>query len=153
MPPYSRRPSVLEPARPCASLVELVRSRHYLVRVDDVCKLVVARRSCERFETRVEIEGCFDQLAAALAHLERKDYKLLVDVRQDPARNDPEFESTIRTHRQKLLCGFSCNAALAATAVGRLQIQRYAQSDRREVFATDQPSEAFRHLGVDTHEL
>ena len=153
MPPDSRRPSFIESNRRCASLVELVRSRHYLIRVDESCRLVVARRTCERFETRAEIECCFDQLAAALAHIERHDYKLLVDVRQGPARNDPEFEGTIRMHRQKLLCGFSCNAALAATAVGRLQILRYAQSDRREVFATDQPSEAFRHLGIGVHEI
>jgi len=150
MPPYSGRPST---DRRCASLVELVRSRYYLVRLDEVCRLVVARRTGERFETRVDIESCFDQIAEALAHVERRTYKLLVDVRQGPGRNDPEFEATICEHRQKLLCGFSCNAALAATAVGRLQIQRYAQSDRRAVFATDQPEEAFRHLGVAIHEI
>ena len=53
----------------------------------------------------------------------------------------------------KLLFGFGRNAALAATATGRLQIQRFAKQDGREVLATDNPAEAFQYLGLRPHWL
>jgi hypothetical protein len=126
---------------------------HYILSVDPRCRLCVARRTVASFGCASDIEACFVAVEQALAGVVRKDYALLVDVRSGPSRNDPTFESTIAAHRGKLLFGFARNAALANSAAGRLQIQRYAKTDGRVVFATDRPEAAFEYLGVAGHTL
>jgi hypothetical protein len=57
----------------------------------------------------------------------------------------------LEQERGRLLQGFERNAALADTAAGRLQIQRYAKCDQRCVLATDVPAEAFEYLRLRPH--
>lgn len=126
---------------------------HYELQLDESCRLFVARRTAVAFADVAAIVRCFATIEGTLSKLTRANYALLVDVRNGPARNDPAFESAIAAHRGKLLLGFGRNAALVATAVGRLQVQRYANRDGRDVFATDNEQEAFRYLGLPNHEL
>jgi hypothetical protein len=137
----------------CHALQPLAALDHYLLRLDRTCRLLVAQRNTTPFEDTAQIRVCFSRIEALLADLPRSDFKLLVDVRTGPARNDPTFESVLRQERGKLLLGFARNAALAASAAGRLQIQRFAKQDGRIVFATDKPSEAFEYLELPPHDL
>jgi hypothetical protein len=137
--------------RTCAELLPLVLLPHYLVYLDRICNLCVAQRTRVPFERVDDIAACFDAIQRALAPVRRAEYKLLVDTRNGPSRNDPSFEAAVAKHRGKLLFRFAKNVALASTAAGRLQIQRYAKSDGRVVFATDEPRAAFDYLGLPVH--
>jgi len=137
----------------CHELVEVASLPHFLLRVDRKCRLVMARRTTRPFQGIAEIRDCFRDIQIRLADIPRKSYHLLVDARIGPSRNDRGFELVLEEERGKLLFGFARNAALAATAAGRLQIQRFAKHDGREVFATDDPEQAFDYLGLRPHVL
>lgn len=137
----------------CALLTELVRMDHYVLSVDRACGLLVARRTAAPFQRIGDIESCFLRLEQALSALTRRRYRLLVDARLGPSRNDPAFEEAMGQHRGKLLFGFQCNAALMATAAGRLQVRRYAKADGREVFVTDSAEAAFAYLRIPHHSI
>lgn len=135
----------------CRELVEAASLPHFQLWVDRKCRLVMARRTTTPFQGTSEIRDCFRAVQIKLADIPRKSYHLLVDARFGPSRNDRGFELVLEEERGKLLFGFARNAALAATAAGRLQIQRFAKHDGREVFATDDPSQAFDYLGLRPH--
>ena len=141
------------PPGTCDLLVLLAELRHYTLKIDRRCKLFFAQRKPVPFTSPAEIETCFGEIETYLAPIPRKRYVLLVDTRSAPLRNDPGFEALLETHRGKLLFGFAKNAALARTAAGRLQIERFARSDSRRVFVTREPAEAFEFLGIPKHEL
>jgi hypothetical protein len=54
---------------------------------------------------------------------------LLIDAREAPARNDQEFEEEFKLARRPILANFRRVAVLVRTAVGRLQVNRYARED------------------------
>lgn len=135
----------------CSNLNDLARLEHYHLRLCRKCRLLVARRTAAPFISAAQIRECFGQIQLALAVIPRERYSLLVDARGGPSRNDPGFEMVLERERGKLLFGFGRNAALAATAAGRLQIQRFAKHDGREVLATDDPAEAFAYLELSPH--
>ena len=137
----------------CYDLTEMASLTHYALRVDRRCRLVFARRTAEPFQDEADIRDCFREIQFRLADIPRANYHLLVDARLGPARNDRSFESVLEEERGRLLFGFARNAALAATAAGRLQIQRFAKQDGRTVLATDDPAEAFEYLGLRPHQL
>jgi hypothetical protein len=140
-------------ARACEALRPLARLEHYVLTIDATCKLCVAQRTPAVFERASDIEACFLQIEQTLMVVPRSRYVLLVDTRSGPSRNDPTFEAVAAAHRGKLLFGFARNVAVAATAAGRLQIQRYAKADGRVVFATDSVTAAFDYLGLPSHKL
>ena len=152
-PAWSRPPARVSSQPACSQLSELATLPHYVLRVDRQCRLLVARRTTTPFERMIEIRECFREIEFRLADIPRKNYQLLVDAREGPGRNDRAFELVIEEERGKLLFGFARNAALAATAAGRLQIQRFAKQDGREVLATDDPAQAFAYLGLRSHLL
>jgi hypothetical protein len=133
----------------CRALAVLVRLEHYVLLVDRLCRICVAQRTAAAFECADDIAAC--SIQGHLDPIPRDRYKLLVDARVGPGRNDPAFETLVARHRGKLLSGFAKNAALARSAAGRLQIQRYAKIDTRVVFATDDPNAAFDYLGLAAH--
>jgi hypothetical protein len=137
----------------CNALVDLAQLEHYLLRIDHRCRLVFARRTTAPFDQVRQIRACFAEIERLLADVPRSNYNLLVDARQGPSRNDGGFETVLQEVRGKLLLGFARNAALAATAAGRLQIQRYARQDGRDVLSTDNPLDAFEYLGLCPHRV
>ncbi|HKO90574.1 MAG TPA: hypothetical protein VJU61_05445 [Polyangiaceae bacterium] len=158
IPPPARSGSLRPPPErvgglTCRELVEVASLPHYLLRVDRKCRLVMARRTTTPFQGIAEIRECFRDVQIKLADIPRKSFHLLVDTRFGPSRNDRGFELVLEEERGKLLFGFARNAALAATAAGRLQIQRFAKQDGREVFATDDPAQALDYLGLRPHLL
>jgi|SRR5882724_5784239 len=142
-----------DPNARCERLAEFASSDHYVFFSDHECRLVVARRTRARIETLPDIARSFDEAARVLGQIERKDYRLLVDVRRSAGRNDEGFEAELKKHRGKLLSGFFKRATLVSTPAGLLQIQRYAKEDQQDLFATDSPGEAFRFLGLVEHTI
>ncbi len=54
---------------------------------------------------------------------------LLIDAREAPARNDKEFEEQFTRARRPILARFARVAVLVRSAVGKLQVNRYARED------------------------
>ena len=129
------------------------RNEYYVLYQDESCSLLFAQRTPLRFSRIDEIQACFEEVERKFWHIPRDRYALLVDVRKGPARNDEDFEHAIAQHRGKLLFGFAHNAALVSTPAGRLQVQRYAKTDARDVLVTHDAVEAFAYLGLPNHPL
>lgn len=137
----------------CDDLKPLVSLQHFKLAVDQRCRLVVAWRTPTAFQSVPEIIQAFSDVEAALQRLPRQRYVLLGDTRSGPTRNDPEYENAIAQVRGKLLSGFAKNATLAQSSAGKLQVQRYAKVDGREIFITSDKHAAFAYLGVCAHSV
>ena len=122
----------------------LHQSRHFVVSRDGPSLLVVARTS-ERFETIEEMKKAFGEVHRTLDAAGRASNTLLVDTRNAPSRNDPEFEATFEPLRVRLLGGFRRVAVLACTLFGRLQVERHAREDSLgvRVFSDEAEARAF----------
>lgn len=139
--------SVCQGLKPWASL------QHFELAVDRGCHLVVAWRTPQAFLSVPEIIQAFSDVETALQRIPRQRYVLLGDTRSGPTRNDPEYEEALAQVRGKLLSGFAKNATLAQSSVGKLQMQRYAKVDGREIFISNDEQAAFEYLGVCAHSL
>jgi hypothetical protein len=155
-PPTSLQPgqrSSRPPLTPCDALCECLTLPHYKLRIDQTCRLVVIQRTSETYATLDSLTQCFDQLVAAIASVERAQYVLLIDTRQAPARNDPQFEAVFERQRARMLTGFSQCAVIVATAAGKLQVHRYVKQDGVPMFIANTTAAAFDALGLPFHAL
>ncbi len=117
-----------------------------MVTVDDEERIVRRARTTERFASLEALARAYDELVTALDSVRRADFGQLIDARQAPPRNDPEFEAIVRQHHAALYRDFRASAALVQTATGRLQIQRmFVESGiHASVFTSE--AEAIAHL-------
>lgn len=91
--------------------------------------MVLVRRTAAHFDSAEDVERGHAELVQVLDGLPREQLALLVDLRQAPARNDPEFERLMQAYRPRIFARFARRAVLVKTAVGRLHVQRHARSD------------------------
>jgi hypothetical protein len=113
---------------------------YFTIETDLGDNLVRVRRSAEPFPTLLAMERDFEEIAAVLDRMGRDRKRLLIDLRDGPRRNDPEFELAMVRLRPKLLRGFPYLAAIVRTAVGALQVKRHMREDGvgAEVFNDEQ---------------
>ena len=106
-------------------MVPLLRTAHFTFAHDGARRLVCLARTAHRLEVD-EIDGAFAGMLPALtaAGLDPARLRLLVDVRDGPARNDPAFEAKMNVHMQALVGRFEKCAVLVRSAVGVLQVKR-----------------------------
>jgi len=105
-------------------------------------RLLRVVRTDRSFESAEELDRAHLELFEVLERLPRDQLGVLVDLRQAPARNDPEFERLMRAHRPRIFAEFARRAVLVKTAVGKLHVQRHARADGYAdlVVFTDEPS-------------
>src|SRR5262249_51275128 len=98
-----------------------------------------------------EYEAAIVQLVLAMAGIDRPRHVLLIDIRQAPFRNDPEFEKRNMQFRDRVLWGFAKVAVVVSSQVGKLQIDRHAREagSGPQVFMDE--AGALRWLGVEAH--
>src|SRR5262245_61579490 len=113
--------------------VESVRTPHFVLERRQGASLVVLRRSPTPFSALAEVSKSFSVLMPALEALPRGELRLLIDYRDGPMRNDPDFEATFRPYRSAMAAGFHRVAILVQSAVGKLQAQRHVREDRMPV--------------------
>jgi len=70
------------------------------------------------------------EMLHVLDRLPRAQLGLLLDTRQAIGRSDDDFEAVMNELRPRLVGGFRRISVLVKTAVGRLQVQRMARTDR-----------------------
>jgi hypothetical protein len=97
------------------------------ITADDASRILAYRRKAKAIESKEALDRFFRGLGSSEGFGDRGRWRLLVDVRQAPSRNDDEFESIFRKHRDKMFGGFERRAVLVKSASGALQIQRLAR--------------------------
>lgn len=103
---------------------EILRSKHFVVTVDEERRILRRARTAAPFESLEEVQTAYAALLQALLPLHRPLYGQLIDARDAPPRNDPAFESVVTSHHEALYTGFRASAVLVKTAAGRLQVRR-----------------------------
>lgn len=108
---------------------QLVGNAFVSVSVDHIDGVARVTRSAQRSESVEAIVGAFDEAIGALDTLERPSFRLLIDLRAAPGRNDAEFERAMATRRSQVMHAFAAVAILVQTPVGELQVGRLARED------------------------
>lgn len=88
----------------------------------------------------------FQDSIAALDTVDRSQHGILVDLRDGPMRNDPQFEGAFMTYAPRLYGEFAGTAVLAKTSVGKLQLNRFAKMVGIDMTVFDDEGEAIRFL-------
>ena len=88
----------------------------------------------------------FGEAIAALDTLGRARIRLIIDSREAPMKNDPQYETAMAEIRRQVARGIPRIAVIVKTAVGRLHAQRLGKEDhlRQSVVGTDE--EALEYL-------
>src|ERR1044072_7286510 len=114
---------------------ELLCNAYFDLTVDRAVSVIYFKRKPVPFETVDECDRLYAEVVRIFSALDRPRFKLLVDLRDGPSRNDPAFERVLAMHRRNLFMGFSRAVVLVQTAAGILQIARHAREDDLEIFA------------------
>ena len=127
----------------------LYADAHVTLVLDDAAGLVRYVRSSERFGSIDDVRAVHQKIADAALLIPRHGLKLLLDVREAPARNDEAFEQEITRALQAFMPRFAGPAVLVKSAVGRLQTLRLARErgdSPPPIFGDEE--EALQYLGV-----
>lgn len=125
---------------------EILHTRYFVARFDRRSRIVHLWRSPEPFPTLDEARDGWLSVVEALNRCGRSGRCLLADLRDGPARNDPEYEEMVRQIVPRVHAGFLRNAILVRMAVGALQIKRHAKGDGIERLITSSEAEALDYL-------
>jgi hypothetical protein len=125
--------------------MRLLATRHFAIDLDRARRLIRATRSGVPFESIEEIDLEVARLGAALDRM-HGEWRLLVDLRAVPLRNDPAFEMAIQRLRRRLLAGAARAALLVRTAVGALQVTRHVREDHGDAEVFDDEARALAYL-------
>lgn len=126
-------------------MTQIASNSFVAVSIDYVRQVVRVTRSSER-GTIGQVTQAFASASAALDRIERNRFRLLLDFRAAPGRNDPEFESAMARHRKELLRDFGAVAVLVQTAAGQLQVSRIGRQDGEVLAIFTEEDEALTWL-------
>lgn len=125
---------------------KVFESLHFELWVDEPKRLLVCVRTERPFATLMELHAAFALLFSAMDGLGRSKYLLLCDIRRAIGRNDPAFEEAMSKVRPRWLGGFRRVAVLVKSALGSMQIKRYARDDGIERLISSDEHEIDRYL-------
>jgi hypothetical protein len=128
---------------------EIVSNAYCRVRFDRSTNIARFVRTDVPIRSIDEADRFFGEAARAIDILGRNRIKLLMDMREAPARNDPQYETAMSKHRREVARGIRCIAVLAKTAAGRLQAQRLGKADHLDLTVVATEEEALIHLMQD----
>lgn len=136
-PPSTARPPV----------IELERNPFMIIRYLEPARVVLLIRLPQDYAGTEELRWSFERINHALEGIQRHRASLLIDSRQAPARNDPEFERAFAPLRAEMMRGFSRVALVVRSAVGVLQVTRHARIDGVDAGVFTDPAEALASVG------
>jgi hypothetical protein len=111
----------------------LHESPYFRIGVDDASKIVHIKRTPLQFPDIETMLGNARDRMSTLEPLRGNGYRVLIDTRDGPLRNDPEFEAAMREWRTFLFEQFDRAAIVVRTAVGVLQVQRMGRDPEMEI--------------------
>ncbi len=112
-------------------------------------QIIRIRRMKKPFSSSFDLTAEMTEVNAVLDRVRGPHFGVLLDMRETPGRNDPEFERAIEPFRARLHAGFGRSAVLTQTVAGKLQVNRQAGADRTtRAFTSEQEAELFlRKIG------
>lgn len=124
---------------------EILENAFARITIDRESRVVTLVRSANPLDV-ASLEGAIGDFQLAVPLRERPRFVLLQDARLAPFIRDEELDRALLSAVPRLISGFAARAILLATAVGRLQANRFAAlgSDEAQTF-TDE-AEAMRYL-------
>jgi hypothetical protein len=122
------------------------RWQRYLLLQEPTGGVVRVTRSAERFDSALELRSVWTELNRQLDPLRNRGHALLVDTRDAPPRNDPEFESVFARLRAKMFVGFQPRAVLVRSTAGVLQARRHSREDGVDVEVFAEETDALAYL-------
>jgi hypothetical protein len=126
---------------------EIVHNDYWILLEDPTLHLLCARRTSTPISDLAVIGDLERRMATRLDAIRRDQWRLLVDVRDAPMRNDPAFEARMRPVQMHLLHGFARTATLVRTQVGKLQVMRTRREsggdERNTVFLSEEDALAY----------
>jgi hypothetical protein len=125
---------------------ELLRTKQTVVTIDDVARVLRRARTAEPFDSAAQLETEYGEVVRAMDRVDRRRYGQLVDVRDAPPRNDPEFEGIVARHHADLYRGFLANAVLVHSAVGKLHVKRLLEGSGVKAGVFNDENEALAFL-------
>lgn len=103
---------------------ELIRSNLGVIYWERGSSIVVLKRSAVPALDPGELLVFLDRFDLLIPPMRRKTLGLLMDMREGPLRNDPEYEQRLQRSVVRLVAGFRRVALLMQTSVGVLQAGR-----------------------------
>jgi hypothetical protein len=125
---------------------DLVANVHFQVTFDESARLVRIVRTAVSYASTEEMETSMGEVARELAVVP-PGCALILDSRESPMRNDPEFEAAFAKARAPILARFERVAVLVKSAVGKLQVRRYSREagGEEKVQVFDDEAKALAH--------
>ena len=109
-------------------------------------RLLRLKRTEVQFESHEAMTASDAEIVRAMAPLDRARHVIMLDARDSPLRTDPAFEQTAEKRRVEFFQGFARVAVLVKTAVGKLQMQRFANRyENTRVFDDEAAALGFLH--------
>lgn len=124
----------------------VLQSAYYRVEVLPGDRIVCVVRLPRAFESAEAVEEACAPVQSALDRLGRERHSLLIDVRDAPLRNEPEYERWFADHRRRMPLGFRRAAVLVRTMAGKLQTNRLIENDKSGPVAFQDLREAVSYL-------
>ena len=125
---------------------EVVRNPYCVVTYDSKTQIVRFVRSSVPMTSLEEAARHFGQAVSVINALGRNRIKLILDLREAPMKNDPQYETAMAEHRRQVAKDIRRVAVIVRTAAGRLHVQRLQKSDHIEQLIVADEAEALAHL-------
>jgi hypothetical protein len=104
------------------------------------------RRTAEPFSSNDEIERVAQAIEKKLMGVDLSRLGFLVDLRDGPLRNDPEWERVMAPWQRKMMSSFGRVAILVKTPAGKLQMTRIVRALHASAEVFDQETAAIEFL-------
>ncbi len=106
------------------ALRNLLTNAHFRVDVYRDASILRLTRTAVSFASKAEVDTSCRAVETALNRHGRAASCVIVDSREAPGRNDPQFEAWFSPYRKGMISGFLRAAILVRMAVGKLQVDR-----------------------------
>src|SRR5262245_42253842 len=137
----------LESRTPSMPLRTLIDNEYVTLTFDGDSRVTIFKRTSERLPlaTPDDLTRMLEDLDRKISEIDPARAALLLDVRDAPPPQD-ESEDLLSSLRTKTFARFAAVAVLVRTAAGRLQINRLARQDGREIAVFFDEHAARKHL-------
>ncbi|HZS40138.1 MAG TPA: hypothetical protein VFF06_25080, partial [Polyangia bacterium] len=126
------------------AMLQVFAGPFFVVAVDARARLVRVTRTARQFTAVDEMQRAHKEVLRAVApYLE---HRLLLDVRDGPSRNDPDYEKGMASLRKAVIVRFERVAILVRSNVGKLHVTRLAREDGVRLQAFQDEAEAIAYL-------
>jgi hypothetical protein len=129
--------------------MQMLRTPYWILERDVGQAFFRLRRTAESVASLETLSHTAAAITHAFRNLDTKRMGMLLDLRESPIRNDPQFEDTVRPFQERLVSAFGRVAVLVKSPVGRLQVERVItpMSTTAKVFSDESAALAYLAKG------